>query len=245
MLIDAVRWNMLNVIRVEFFFDCYRLWNIIINSSIQSQRGQYAIVSLVITLIAHLSVQFNFTWILTVYSAYLALGAAIWLHRRVYFYHRRRDTTSINTDINAVDNIAAVTNIINLKHSHNTGTLRHDKNSHSNQAASSSSSSSASSSASATPTNSCNGLSHNENTNSLQRQRAMAYRDFQRTLNEPRLNPRVFALSLSHLSQISKLVADEGVFDEMHFQILATRRDVVNVVLRFLIICAGTILSYN
>lgn len=259
MLIDAIRWNTLNVIRVELFFDVYRLWNIIINSSIQSQRGQYAIVSLLITLVAHLSVQFNLTWLLSVYSVYLAIGATIWIHRRVYFYHRSRDNLSINNDLsNNQLKLVAPTLINNSKSNngnHNTATLRHssDKNTHST---------SNNNQHQQQPTTTCstssNGLSNliannqnhvagdcSEHTNSLQRQRALAYRDFQRTLSEPRFNPRVFALSLSHLSEIAKLVADEDAFDEMHFQILATRRDVVNIILRLFLICAATLLSYN
>lgn len=254
MLIDGIRWNMLNILRVELALDCYRLWKVIISSSIQSQRGQYAIIQLLITLFAHLSVQFNFNWLLTVYSAYLSLGVLIWLHKRVYFYHRKRDTQSVKSDLVGYEShqnqLLNVQSKANNNQSSNFGTLaKHnsnsdkggDKNGHSSGNTGSGSCSSSLSSNS----NGSNSIIVNEKTNSLQRQRLLAYKDFQKTLNEPRLNPKMFALSLTHLANISKLAADDDAFDEMHFQILATRRDVINILLRTLLIVAGTILSCN
>jgi len=232
MLLDALRWNMLNVVRVELFFNCYRIWTIFVNSSLQSPRGQYAIVSLLITLLAQFAIQFNFSWLLSIYTIYLAVGMATWLHRRVYFYHRRLDSIGVNQTINSFDLAKS-----HASHSSNGttsgGTLKHsDKHGAGNNPSGSSSSSSTSTS------------SHSENTNSLQRQRAIAYRDFQSILSEPRQNHREFAVSLAHLSHISKLVADKDIFDEMHFQILATRRDVVNIILRLLLVSAATMLAY-
>lgn len=229
MLMDAIRWNMLNVIRVELFFNCYRIWNIFIKASLQSPRGQYAIVSLLITILAHLAVQFNFGLLLTLYSVYLITGMGVWLHRRVYFYHRRLDSVGVNLTI---DNFNAAKSSV-LHHNggigggnSNGGTLKHDKHSSSQSSSSSSS------------------VSAGSDTNSLQRQRALAYRDFQSVLNEPRRNHREFAMSLAHLSHASKLVADKDVFDEMHFQVLATRRDVVNIILRSALLAAATLLAY-
>lgn len=234
MLLGALSWNVLNVIRVELFYNCYRIWDIFRTSSLQSPRGQHAIVSLFITFLAHLAVQFNLGWLLYLYIIYLATGMTVWLHRRVYFYHRRLDSLGVNQTIHHFDQaktsaLAAAANFSN-GHSHSTGTLKH-----SDKQGGSSSSSSGSSSTSSTT---------NENTNSLQRQRATAYRDFQSVLNEPRRSHREFALSLAHLSHVSKLVADKDVFDEMHFQILATRRDVVNLILRSVLLTSSMTLAY-
>lgn len=226
MLLDALRWNMLNVIRVELFFDCYRIWNIFLTSSLQSPRGQYAIVSLLISLLAQIGFQFDFGWLMTFYGIYLAVGVCVWLHRRVYFYHRKLDSVGVNQTIHHFDAAKAQSN------HHANGTLsRSDKSSASGGSSSSSSSSSAAAAA-------------DGNTNSLQRQRASAYRDFQTLLSEPRRNHREFALSLAHLSHIAKLVADKDVFDEMHFQILATRRDVINLLLRSILLTAIIVLDY-
>lgn len=137
------------------------------------------------------------------------------------------------------------------------GTLRHavEKHGKNQQAANADAQSSSSSASSASSNNGSAAINannvnyvpnnNNENTNSLQRQRLTAYRDFQSVLNEPRRNPKEFALSLAHLSQVSKLAASDDVFDEMHFQILATRRDVVNMCLRFVLIVAVTVLAYS
>ena len=78
----------------------------------------------------------------------------------------------------------------------------------------------------------------------MQRQRQISYRDFQSVLNEPRRTPREFAVSLAHLAHVAKLVADDDVFDEMHFQILATRRDVVNMMLRVIVFLAANLFAY-
>lgn len=228
MLLDALRWNILNVLRVELFFNCYRIWHIFVNSSLQSSRGQYAIISLIITLIAQFAAQFNFSWLLSIYSVYLAVGMGIWLHRRVYFYHRRLDThvvTDMVTNFDSLKSSSVPTNGHSSGGSNgvgvsNTGTLKGDK--HAKQST----------------------HNYSEHTNSLQRQRALAYRDFQSVLSEPRQNHREFALSLAHLSNLAKLVADKDVFDEMHFQVLATRRDVVNMILRLLLLTVSTMLAY-
>lgn len=226
MLLDALRWNMLNVIRVELFFNCYRIWNIFLASSLHSPSGQYAIVSLLISLVAQLAVQFDLGWLMSIYGIYLSVGVCVWLHRRVYFYHRKLDSVGVNQTIHHFDAAKAQSH-------HANGTLsRSDKSSASGGGSSSSSSSSA-----------LSATSQDGNTNSLQRQRASAYRDFQTLLVEPRRNHREFALSLAHLSNIAKLVADKDVFDEMHFQILATRRDVINLLLRTILLTAVIVLD--
>lgn len=230
MLLDALRWNMLNVIRVELFFNCYKLWDIFLHSSFKSPRGQYAIASAIITLIAQFTVQFHLNWLLTIYATYLAVGLGVWIYHRVYFYHRRLNPDGVNQTIHHFDasRIAA-----SNASDHGMGTLKKGISSSNGGGSSASSSSSA----------------NGDNTNSLQRQRASAYHDFRRTnlqslLSEPRQNHREFALSLTHLSHISKLVADKDVFDEMHFQVLATRRDVVNILLRAILFLASTLLAY-
>lgn len=227
MLIDALRWNMLNIIRVELFFNCYRIWNVFVTSSLQSSRGQYAIVSLLITLVAQFAVQFNLSWLLTIYTFYLAGGMCVWVHRRVYFYHRKLDSLTVSQFIqhNGDSSSRAATM---LQSASSGGTLRPDKHSKDHGGAISPGGLSSSS----------------EHTNSLQRQRAMVYRDFQNVLVEPRRNHREFAMSLAHLSHIAKLFADKDVFDEMHFQVLATRRDVVNLILRTVLLAATTVLAY-
>lgn len=236
MLMDALRWNMLNVLRVELFFNCYKLWEIFIHSSIKSPRGQYAIASFVITFLAQFTVQFNLSWLLTIYSIYLLVGMCNWIYRRVYFYHRRLDSLGMNQTINHFDASRAALNGVaaNGHTDTNYATLKKSSSNQQQQTNGSSSHSSASSTASL-----CN-----DHTNSLQRQRVAAYRDFSSLLAEPRHNHRQFALSLVHLSNLSKLVASKDVFDEMHFQILATRRDVVNILLRAVLIVASSILAY-
>lgn len=230
---DALRWNMLNIIRVELFINCYTIWRIFVKGEISSSRGQYAIVSLIITLAAQFTVQFNFAWLLTVYATYLAVGLGYWLHRRVYFYHRRFDLLGITQTLRQYDcNVGAGVGggSIGGGSNHNNGhanTLKPNKHTGSDS----------SSSNSATSTS-------NPEYNSLQRQRVSAYRNFQSVLTEPRYNHKEFALSLAHLSDVSKLVADKDVFDEMHFQILATRRDVVNIILRATLLTASLALSY-
>lgn len=229
MLLDALSWNILNVIRVELFFDCFNIWDIFVKSSLQSPRGQRAMVSLAITLLAQTSVQFNWSWLITIYSIYLSVGMCNWLYRRVYFYHRKLDSAGVNSTINSFDTTKL-----------NGGTLKHD---HKNQKGSNGSGDSTSSYSSS----SSNGHSSERNYadyNSLQRQRVSAYRDFQSVLTEPRRNYREFILSLSHLSHISKLLASEDVFDEMHFQILATRRDVINILIRFVLVIVTNFLAY-
>lgn len=251
MLIDALRWNMLNVIRVELFLDCWNLWRLFSDSTLQTPKGHYAIVSSLITLFAQLAVQFNFGWLLSVYSFYLAIGLAVWLYKRVYFYHRRLDTAALYHMINhvSVPTSAAGATTTTSSNKHTNGTL--SKHNHKsldanggNQPAlptsapmSSTSSSSSSSSAYSSP-------AYSDYTDSLQRQRAQAHMDFRKVISKPNYNHREFALSLAHLSQASKLVADDDVYDEMHLQVLATRRDAVNIVLRLVLFSGATLLAY-
>lgn len=251
MLLDALRWNMLNIIRVELFLNCYNLWQIFVNSpkgELSKPRGQFAIVSLIITLMAQFTVQFNFGWLLTIYAIYLTIGLGHWLYKRVYFYHRRFDLLGITQTLRTYDNPTGYTNNqpAGLPN-HNTNTLKpnkHNNHHHNPDTGSLSSASSSSSSGAPSTTTPMNNTNESHNTNSLQRQRVNAYRNFQSVLTEPRYNHREYALSLAHLSDVSKLVADKDVFDEMHFQILATRRDVVNIILRTLLFSASTLLAY-
>lgn len=248
MLMDAIRWNMLNVVRVEMLLNAWKIWKIFRTSSLQSTHGQYAIASLVITVLAQLTIQFNVGLLLTLYSIYLGVGMFVWLHRRVYFYHRRLDASGVLAAIQHFDTTSSKTINTSLAAAHAAalGTLKHSKNSSNGTSSSAASTSQASSSTSgaSTTTTTTNALGNGfESTNSLQRQRVSAYRDFQRVLSEPRRNHKEFALSLSHLSHLAKLVADKDVMDEMHFQILATRRDVVNILLRFVLVCAATFLA--
>lgn len=230
MLLDSIRLYSVSIIRIELICNCWKLFKIFSSSSLNSLRGQYAITSFLITFLAQFALQFNLSWLLTLYTIYLFVGSAIWIHKRVYFYHRRLDSVGVNQTINnfeAHKHHASAEHIIN-----STGTLKHpNKNGNSNGMSSNSSTS---------------GLSNNsENTNSLQRQRAMAYRDFRSVLALPRNNHREFALSLSHLaSSIPKWIADKDEFDEMHFQILATRRDVINIILRAILIFAALSMIY-
>lgn len=226
MLVDAIRWNALNLIRVELFFNSYKLYQIFLHSSFKSPRAQYAVASFLITLVAQTCVQFNWTWLLQVYAIYLAAGMCLWLYRRVYFYHRRLDSHGVNQTINQFDtNRSLATGA--------TFTTKYPNKTNPNSSNNS-------------PNNGTNGLapSANDNTNSLQRQRASAYRDFCNALTEPRHNHREYVMSLAHLSHVSKLAADKDVFDEMHFQILATRRDVVNIILRAILLVVTTIFAY-
>lgn len=234
MLLDALRWNMLNVIRVELFFNCYRIWNIFVKSSLQSPRGQYAVVSLLISLVAQIAAQFNLSWLLFLYSIYLLTGMVVWIYRRVWFYHRRRNSEDVNQTI--LSNTTRYNTIVNsTSNKHGDKYDKHDKHDKHNNGHSSTASNSSSSYSSS---------NENDYTNSLQRQRQTAYKDFQNVLNEPRYNHREFAVSLVHLSQTSKLVADKDTFDELHFQVLATRRDVVNMILRSLLLVASILLAY-
>lgn len=233
MLLDALRWNMLNVIRVELFFNFYKLWDVFLHSSFKSPRSQCAIASFVISFLAQFTLQFNLSWFLTIYSLYLLVGVCVWMYRRVYFYHRRLDSVGVNQAINHFDSnkqIAATANGHHTESAYATLKKSLGSSSSSNQQYQSSNSGSPSSSA--------------DHTNSLQRQRVSSYRDFKSLLTEPRHNHREFALSLTHLSLFAKLIADEDVFDEMHFQILATRRDVVNILLRAVLIVASSLLVY-
>lgn len=225
MIVEALRWNMLNVVRVELFFNCYKLWNIFVTSKLQSPAGQYALISFTITLLAQFAAQFHLAWLLTIYSIYLAIGSCAWLKRRVYFYHKKLDSKGLNEMINHLDDSRQFSTVTN-----GTETLKKHNNSekHHNHTNGSTSSSAASSSTGG-------------HTNSLQRQRANA---FQSILTEPRFNLSEYAISLAHLSNIATTVANKDVFDEMHFQILATRRDVVNILLRFILILAATLLAY-
>lgn len=245
MLLDALAWNVLNVIRVEFIFNCYKLWDVFMHSSFKSPRGQHAVASSVITSLALFTFQFQFSWLLRIYAIYLSVGICCWLYRRVYFYHRKLDPLGVNQTINNFD---ANKYQAASQAPDNTATFRPHKstNGASHGASSSSSSASASSSSSAAAVASGGGSSQpgSSDTNSLQRQRAVAYRDFRSLLTEPRQNPKEFALSLAHLAHISGLFFGKDVFDEMHFQILATRRDVVNILLRSLLLLAATILAY-
>lgn len=254
MIVDALRWNMLNIIRVELVFNCYTLWRIFAGSpkgeGLSSARGHYAIVSLLITLMAQFSFQFNFGWLLTVYAIYLAIGMCSWLHKRVYFYHRRQDLLGITQTLRQID-VPTTVPYTNGLHggNHHTNTLKPGKHNQHANSESGSSSSTTSSTSSTTTTSSSTMISAMNNpdhhqTNSLQRQRVSAYRNFQSVLTEPRYNHREYAMSLAHLSDVSKLVAGKDVFDEMHFQILATRRDVVNMILRAILFSASTLLAY-
>lgn len=225
MLLDFLTWNVLNVIRVELFFNLHRIGKIFMTSSIKSPRGQYAVVSLLVTVMAHIAVMFNFSWLLTIYTIYLATGMIVWLHRRVYFYHRRLDSVGVNQTITHFDSAKSASSASSSSNGTTNGSLTMkstDKHHNSNGGISSSA----------------------EYTNSLQRQRAVAYRDFQNVLSEPRYNPREYALSLAHFAHTSKLMADKDVFDEMHFQILATRRDVINMTIRAALLSATTLLAY-
>jgi hypothetical protein len=236
MLLDAIRWNMLNIIRVELFFNCYKLWDIFVHSSLKSPKGQYAIASFAITFLAQFTVQFDLSWLLSLYAIYLLVGVCVWIYRRVYFYHRRLDSIGINQTINhfETNKQAAVASSTTT-----TATNGHpDSNNYATLKKSSSSNQQTNVSPPVTPPLT------NDHTNSLQRQRASAYRDFRSLLTEPRRNHREFAMSLVHLSNVSKLVGNKDVFDEIHFQLLATRRDVVNILLRAVLIVASSLLAY-
>lgn len=241
MLIDFMRWNLLNIIRVELILNLYKVYKVSIPSRapLQSPQGQYAVLSLIITLLAHLSVQFNFSWFQSIYAIYLLIGISVWLHKRVYFYHRSLDPIGVNMTIRQFDAAKSGSN----HHPVTNGTLskadlKHHSSGNNGTAASSSSS---------TASNNQNGVSHltgaGSDTNSLQRQRSVVYRDFQSVISKPRYNHREFALSLAHLSQVCKWLANEDLFDEMHFQILATRRDVYNIILRSVMITTSTLLA--
>lgn len=247
MLLDALAWNMLNIIRVELALDCYKLYDIFLNSSFKSPRGQYALASFAITILAMLTIQFNFSWLLTIYAIYLTVGVGTWLYRRVYFYHRKLDSFGVNQTINNFDAnkhlssaAQAAAGAVQAHHDNNNYATSHKSHHKSNgDSHHSASSSASSSSAQQSPP-----LSSSDNTNSLQRQRALAYRDFRSLLTEPRQTPKEFALSLAHLSNLCQLFVSKDVFDEMHFQILATRRDVLNVMLRAGLILGASILAY-
>lgn len=252
MLLDALAWNMLNIIRVELALNCYKLYDIFLNSSFKSPRGQYALASFAITILAMLTIQFNFSWLLTIYATYLTVGVATWLYRRVYFYHRKLDSYGVNQTINNFDAnkhsssaAQAAAGALQAHHDNNNYATSH-KSHKSNGAGSGNGDShhKASSSASSSSAPPPPPLSSSDNTNSLQRQRASAYRDFRSLLTEPRQTHKEFALSLAHLSNLCQLFVGKDVFDEMHFQILATRRDVLNVMLRAALILGATILAY-
>jgi len=242
MLLDALRWNMLNLVRVELFFNCYKLWDIFIHSSLKSPSGQYAIASCLITLFAQLTIQFNLTWFMSIYTIYLAVGVCAWVHRRVWFYHRRLNRQQVFDLLKRMelgqhrDSLQSEhTNLGDQVTNSSNGTLKHSSKHHNHNNGTASNHSSSSSSASAASTGS------SDNTNSLQRQRFSAYQQF--LLVEPRRNHKEFALSLAHLSHISKLAASEEAYDEMHFQLLTTRRDVVNILLRLILLSVGTVLA--
>ena len=251
MLLDALAWNMLNIVRVELALNCYKLYDVFLHSSFKSPRGQYALASFAITILAMLTIQFNFSWLLTIYATYLSVGVVTWLYRRVYFYHRKLDSFGVNQtinhfDANKISSSAALLASAATHHDNNTHATSNKShkangggaNGDSNHKASNSASSSSSSSSSAQQ------LSSSDNTNSLQRQRASAYRDFRSLLSEPRQTHKEFSLSLVHLSSLCHLFVSKDVFDEMHFQILATRRDVLNVMLRAALILGASILAY-
>lgn len=256
MILDALRWNMLNLIRVELFFDCYNIWDVFVHSSLKSPTGQYAIASLLITLFAQLTVQFNLTWFMSIYTIYLAVGLCAWIHRRVWFYHRKLDRNQVKELLGKMQQLRPVstsTDVGQYGVSFNTAgdsisnngnggsTLKHSKHHkdhHSKDAILNGLASSSSSSASSASSSASNS---SDNTNSLQRQRYSAYQSF--PLNEPRRTHKEFALSLAHLSNIAKLLSSDDTYDEMHFQLLTTRRDVINIVLRFLLLAAGTLLA--
>lgn len=225
MLWDALCWNMLNVIRVELFFNCYNIWNIFMKSSIQSPQGQYACISLFITLLAHLAVQFNFAWMLTLYIFYLLTGMIVWIYKRVFFYHRKLDSAGV---VRAISEFESSKSSANNYTQNGSATLKSSDKHHNSNGSSTSSAASV-----------CSATS----TNSLHRLRTDSYKRFQLDSQDTRCNHREFALSLAHLSSISKLVADKDVFDEMHFQILATRRDVVNMIVRFALLSSATCLA--
>lgn len=235
MLADALRWNMVNVIRVELFFNCYRIWNIFVSSSLQSPRGQYAIVSLVITLLAQLATQFNLSWLLTIYAIYLLIGMVVWIKRRVYFYHRPLNPLEVNETIYNYD-------LARRTSSSSSGGNGNGNNGNGNNGSGDKGSTGTLGKSDKYNNHHNNYIS--ENTNTLQRQRALAYREFKNRLAEPRHNHKEYAISLAHLSNVAKLVADKDVFDEMHFQMVATRRDVVNMIIRTVLIIIATILAY-
>lgn len=234
MFSDALRWNMLNLVRVELFFNCYKLWDIFVHSSLKSPIGHYAIASFVITFFAQLTIQFNLTWFMSIYTIYLAVGVCSWIYRRVWFYHRKLNRQQVfgllrQMEIQQADGIGAHQSgepSDTMAGSGKTATLKPSKSHHQSGTTASSSSSNSSSS---------------DNTNSLQRQRCAAYQSF--LLTQPRLTHKEFALSLAHLSHIAKLAASEEVYDEMHFQLLTTRRDVVNIILRLILLAVGTLLA--
>lgn len=239
-----MRWNLLNVIRVELILNLYKVYKVSIPSRapLQSPQGQYAVLSLIITLLAHLSVQFNFSWFQSIYAIYLSIGIGVWLHKRVYFYHRSLDPIGVNMTIRQFD--AAKSG----SHHHVTnGTLSKADLKHHSSGNNGTTAASSSSSSSSANSNNQNGSAYptgaGSDTNSLQRQRSVVYRDFQSVISKPRYNHREFALSLAHLSQVCKWLANEDLFDEMHFQILATRRDVYNIVLRSVMIATSTLLA--
>lgn len=234
MLLDFMRWNLLNVIRVELILNLYKLYKVSFPSltPLQTPRGQYVVLSLLITALAHLSVQFNFSWFLNIYAIYLSVGISVWVYKRVYFYHRSVDPIGVNAAIRLFD----ANRSSSYNHQNSNGTLsKADLKAAAVAAAANNGTSSAAS------TNS-NGTGASD-TNSLQRQRSVVYRDFQSVISKPRYNHREFALSLAHLSHVCKLLANEDVFDEMHFQILATRRDVYNILLRSAMIATSTLLA--
>lgn len=234
-----MRWNMLNIIRVELILNLYKLYKVSYPSltPLQSPRGQYTVLSLIITLLAHLSVQFNFSWFLNIYAIYLSLGIGTWLYKRVYFYHRSVDPIGVNTAIRQFD--ASRSSSYN-HHANSNGTLSKAELKAA-AAAAAANNGTASSAANSTSTNGTNSVL--SDTNSLQRQRSVVYRDFQSVISKPRYNHREFALSLAHLSHVCKLLANEEAFDEIHFQILATRRDVYNIILRTTMIAISHVLA--
>lgn len=231
-----MRWNMLNVIRVELILNIYKVYLVSFPglTPLQSPRGQFAVLSLLITVLAHLSVQFNFSWFLNIYAIYLTVGVGTWLYKRVYYYHRSVDPIGVNLAIRQFDASKSASN-----HQISSGTLSKADL----KAAAAANNGTSSSSASLVGANNQNGLGGSLDTNSLQRQRSVVYRDFQSVISRPRYNAREFALSLAHLSHVCKCLANEDVFDEMHFQILATRRDVYNVLLRSAMIATSTVLA--
>lgn len=228
MFFDILRSAMLNVIVVELAINIFRHYDIFLNSSFKSPRGQHAIATTIIGFLALLAVHFTWKWLLVVYAIYLSIGLVAWIYRRVYFYHRRLDSLSVNQAINHFDSIRQFPG----NGDHGTGTLKHSNKNNGGTH------SSASSNGDGYSTNGAE-----QHTNSLQRQRALAYKEFRLVLNEPRYNPREFALSLAHLSNISRLAVFDEVFDEMHFQILATRRDVANIILRFALLSSAVFIT--
>lgn len=230
MIFEFFRWNMHNVFFCELILESCNFYSIYKQKALQSPRGHDSVMSLVITFTALLATYFNFSWLLSLYSFYLALGIAYWCYNRFYFYSRRTNSIEVAKYINEYDytkvnydkRVASSSGDIDGPGS--MATLKPDK--HSNGI------------------NNLQAMGTNY-TNSLTRQRVNSYKQLQRLIvKEPRIGSKHLALSLNHLSNLPKWMANEDVFDEMHIQVLATRRDVLNILLRTLLLCISLFLIY-